>query len=197
MATAPAEQQMAPWGWGLVRRALTTTWWVWLFPAALVAALAAGSLQILDYVHVLSAILWTGADLFMGFVVGPVLRRLDPGSRMRVQSQLLPRTLFFFPVVAGTTTTAGWYLAQALGFLRPSSPLYWWMVAALVVVTFLTLQGLGVLLPTNLRIYGMMLSPQPDIERIRRTMSRYLYLVGFQGLLQLGIVFIMAHLVMG
>ena len=197
MDAASAKQQIAPRGWGLVWRALTTTWWVWLFPAALVVALATGALQILDYVHVLSAILWTGADLFMGFIVGPVLRRLDAASRLRVQSRLLPRTLLFFPVISGTTTAAGWYLAQALGFLEPSSPFYWWVVAALIVVAFLTVQGLGVLLPTNLRIYGMMLSPQPDTDRIRRMMSRYLYLVGFQGLLQLGIVFVMVHLVMG
>ncbi len=188
---------MAPWGWGLVRRALRATWWVWLFPAALTIAAVLRNLLFLDYVHVLSAVLWTGADLFMGFVVGPVLRRLDPGSRMRVQSQLLPRTLLFFPVMAGTTITSGWYVGQAIGLLRPSSPVDGWLVAALVVVVFLTVQGLAVLLPTNVRIYGMMLLPEPDIERIRRTMSRYLYLVGFQGLLQLGIVFIMAHLAMG
>lgn len=192
--TQPAAES---WGRELVRRALVYSWWIWLFPAALVVALTVHSLQLLDYVHVLSAILWTGADLIMGFVVGPVLRRIDPASRLRVQRELLPRTLLYFPVMAGTTTTAGWYLATRLGFMQPSSPLHAWFVAALIVVSFLTVQGLGVLLPTNLRVYGEMHRPQPDGDRIRRLMNRFFLLVGFQGLLQIGIVFIMMHFVMG
>ncbi len=52
-------------------------WWVLSFPVALVAALALDSLYLLNWVHVLSGVLWTGADLFMGFIVGPVLRSLE------------------------------------------------------------------------------------------------------------------------
>jgi hypothetical protein len=196
-AAALAGPEPAPWGRQLLARALRTTWWVWLFPLALAVALAVRSLLMLDYVHVLSAILWTGADLIMGFVIGPILRRLDPGTRLRVQRELLPRTLFYFPVMAGTTTTAGWYLAQTLGFMRPSSPFHGWFVAALALVAFMTVQGLGVLLPINLRVYGEMLRPRPDVERVRRLMGRYIFIVGFQGLLQIGIVFIMARFVMG
>lgn len=196
-ATALEQTQTVPWGREMVRKALTYTWWVWLMPAALVVALVLPSLRLLDYVHVLSAIMWTGADLLMGFVVGPVLRRLDPASRLRVQSELLPRTLFYFPVMAATTTTAGWFLAKAIGVMLPSSPLYWWFVGALVVVSFMGVQGLGVILPTNLRVYGEMQKPKPDLERVRRLMSRYIYLTGFQGLLQIGIVFIMVHFVLG
>ncbi len=37
------------------------TWWVLLFPAALALALAIQSLYLLNWVHVLSGVLWTGA----------------------------------------------------------------------------------------------------------------------------------------
>ena len=43
----------------------------------MVAAIALGNLWFLNFVHVSSSLLWTGVDLFMGFVLGPILRRVD------------------------------------------------------------------------------------------------------------------------
>jgi len=40
-----------------------------------------GNLWFLNFVHVLSSLLWTGVDLYMGFVLGPILRRLDLSRR--------------------------------------------------------------------------------------------------------------------
>lgn len=45
---------------------------------ALTYAMNFGTKTILDYVHVLTGGLWTGIDLFMGFVLGPVLGGLQP-----------------------------------------------------------------------------------------------------------------------
>ena len=42
--------------------------------AGLTAALVTGNLVLLDYVHVLTGGTWTGIDLFMGFILGYVLR---------------------------------------------------------------------------------------------------------------------------
>jgi hypothetical protein len=44
--------------------------------ALMIAAILADNFWFLDYVHVFSSLLWTGIDLFMGFVLGPILRRL-------------------------------------------------------------------------------------------------------------------------
>src|SRR3954471_3561152 len=81
------------------------TWWVLLFPGAMLVAMAVDSVYLLNWVHVLSGVLWTGADLFMGFIVGPVLRSLDVPSRTRVVAFLTPRTLLYFPAVAVTAGT--------------------------------------------------------------------------------------------
>src|SRR3954468_1780909 len=102
------------------------TWWVLLFPGAMLFAMAIDSTYLLNWVHVLSGVLWTGADLFMGFIVGPVLRSLDPPSRTRVIAYLTPRTLLYFPAVALTAGTAGWSLATRLGYNHPDSPLLFW-----------------------------------------------------------------------
>jgi hypothetical protein len=42
---------------------------------AMTAAILGSSLWLLDFVHVMTGALWTGIDLFMGFVIGPILRR--------------------------------------------------------------------------------------------------------------------------
>ncbi len=48
--------------------------WMALAFAIMAAVIVAENLWTLDFVHVMSGGLWTGIDLFMGFVVGPTLR---------------------------------------------------------------------------------------------------------------------------
>ena len=43
------------------------------------------------------------------------------------------------------------------------------------------IQGLGILLPTNLRIYFEMRKNKPDISRIQRLMRMYVKVVAIQG----------------
>ena len=49
--------------------------------AVMIAAINGDSIWFLNFIHVLAGILWTGIDLFMGLIVGPVLRRLDLRAR--------------------------------------------------------------------------------------------------------------------
>lgn len=172
------------------------TWWVLVLPFATLAALLLHSLYLLDYAHVLSGTLWTGADIFLGFILGPVLRRLGPEQRRAVIGYLVPRTLLYLPVVALTTATAGWFLASWLGFVAPASPDRAWIFGALAVTTVLAVLGLGILLPNNLRIYGEMRSGHPDTERMLRLSRSSMRIAALQGALQLAVILIMAHLVM-
>lgn len=173
------------------------TWWILLLPAALAAALLTGNFYLLDYSHVMSGALWTGADLFLGFVLAPVMRRLEPAQRRAVVQYLVPRTMLYMPVVAVTTGTAGWYLATRLGMLAPGSPDRPWVLAALAVLFVLTVVGLGVLLPNNIRIYREMRREQPDVARMFRLNQQNLWLSAVQGVFQVGIILIMARLAVG
>ena len=47
-------------------------------------------------------------------------------------------------------------------------PEFGWIVAALVIVTVLTIQSMGILLPTNLRVLFDIQKPEPDMARIGR-----------------------------
>jgi hypothetical protein len=45
--------------------------------AVMMAAILSPSLWFLNFVHVMTGALWTGIDLFMGFIIGPVLRHVS------------------------------------------------------------------------------------------------------------------------
>ncbi len=173
------------------------TWWILILPAVMIVALAAHNTFLLDYTHVLSGALWTGADLLLGFIIGPVMRRLDPLQRKAVITYLVPKTLLYMPIVALTTGTAGWFLSDWLGLLMPENPLRPWVFVALAMIFLMTVLGLGILLPNNLRIYRELQRPQPDIERISRINRTNLALSGIQGAFQVLIILVMAHLAVG
>jgi hypothetical protein len=171
--------------------------WMALVFAIVAAAVTAGNLWLLNFVHVLAGGLWTGIDLFMGFVVGPILRAAPFEARRAVITRLTPKTLFIMPTLSITTGTSGWFLAKQIGFLGVDYPQFWWVAAALAVVTILTIQGLGYLLPTNLRVYFELRKDKPDGVKISALMSRYFYVVAFQGALQVAIIVVMARFATG
>ncbi len=171
--------------------------WVALAIAAMIAVIQSDDLWALNFVHVIAGVLWTGIYLFMGLVLGPVLRRLDIGARRALVSRLMPRTLFLMPTLAIVTSTAGWYLAVARGYTELPYPAQYWVVAALIIVAVLTVQGLGFLLPTNLRMLLELRKPAPDMARIGRWMRLYIWVIASQAVLQVTIIVIMARFATG
>ena len=163
----------------------------------MIAAILGDSVWFLNFVHVMTGSLWTGIDLFMGFVVGPVLRRVSPETRKAVMGGIIPRTLILMPVLSTITSTAGWFLAVRLGFLDLAYPQFWWVIAALGIVTVLTVQGLGYLLPVNLRLYFEMQKREPDGPKIARWMKTYVRVVAVQGTMQVAIIVVMARFATG
>lgn len=185
---------------GLPRRSLIRWHYLWYAGAALlvmVVAIVWGNNWFLDWVHVMAGVLWTGIDLFMGFVIGPILRRVDVHVRKEILTRLTPVTLFLLPTLSIITSTAGWFLAVRLGYTGMPWPEIGWIVAALVLVTLMTIQGLGYLLPTSFRVCLELQKPEPDGARIGRMMSRFYSVVASQGLMQVAIIVVMARLATG
>jgi hypothetical protein len=171
--------------------------WVALALAVMVGVIVAGDAWALNFLHVLCGVLWTGIDLFMGFVVGPVMRRLPPPARRAMVLRLMPKMLFLLPTLSIITGTTGWYHAKMIGLLDLPWPQFGWVVAALAIVAVLTVQGIGVLLPTNLMVYFEMRRETPNGARIGRLMRRFVYSVALQGVLQVAIIAVMARFVTG
>jgi hypothetical protein len=165
--------------------------------AVMVGAILSRDRWFLDFVHVFTAVLWTGIDLFMGFVVGPILRRMPPPARAAFITRLAPRTLFLMPTLAIVGGTSGWFLAEQLGYFDLHLPQLWWVIAAVAILVVLTVQGLGILLPTNLRVYLELRKPAPDTARIARLMRFYVFVVASQGVMQIAMIVIMARFATG
>jgi hypothetical protein len=171
--------------------------WVGLALMVMAAVIAWNQLWALNFLHVMAGVLWTGIDLFMGFVIGPVMRASPLPARRAIALRLMPKMLFLMPTLAAITGTAGYVLASRMGFLDVGYPEFWWVAAALSIVTLLTVQGIFLLLPANLLVYFELRKAQPDGARIAQLMRFYVYGVGFQGVMQIAIIVVMARFATG
>jgi hypothetical protein len=64
-------------------------------------------------------------------------------------------------------------------------------------VVLMTIQGMGYLLPTNLRVCIQLRRPDPDLAKISRMMRNFFFAVGMQGTMQVLTIVIMARFVTG
>lgn len=207
----------------------------------------AGTITQHTFVHVMIGVLWTGIDIFMGTVVGPVIGGLDEQSASQFFQRFTPKSAFLLPTIANVAIFSGITLAIRTGLLpTPSAWLalftlinvpgalllvgwqfgawrdWRWLtpfvlavvgssvwvavtigglqmpipaiLAALVIVTVLNLQGFGLILPGELRVYLEMNSADPDPGLIQRIGQRNAKLAGVQGTFQVLIIFVMVYL---
>jgi hypothetical protein len=173
------------------------SWYAGAAIAVMVAAILQGNLWFLNFIHVFSALLWTGIDLFMGFVLGPILRQVDISVRREIVRRLTPRTLFLMPTISIVAGTTGWFLAVDLGYTALPWPQFGWVVAALVLVTLMTIQGLGFLTPVNVLVCLELQNSKPDLQKVSAWMRWYFYAVALQGSMQLAIIVVMTRFRMG
>ena len=165
--------------------------------AVMTIAIASHDHWFLNFVHVICGVLWTGIDLFMGFVIGPILRKVGMSVRREIIVRLVPRTLFLMPTLSIITGTTGWFLAADVGLLDVPWPQFGWVVAALALVVLMTIQGIGYLLPTNLRVCIQLRRPDPDFAKVSRMMRNFFFAVAVQGTMQVVTIVIMARFVTG
>lgn len=76
----------------------------------------------------MAGVLWTGIDVFIGAVLGPVIGGLDEEESAAVFRRLTPKTAFLLPSLATLAIASGIALALRLGYLTqplefgPSNP---------------------------------------------------------------------------
>jgi hypothetical protein len=148
----------------------------------------------LDFLHVFFGGLWTGADLFAGFLIGPIVRRLDPPVRRAFMQRYMPRMMVLMPTLAIVTLVAGWQLARHTGLLTEEYPRHWWLVSSFAIVGVMATINFGLLLPANLQVLSELRKEVPNGELIARLMARYTKLAAIIGCLQLGTIVIMSRL---
>jgi len=164
---------------------------------ALIAAIVSNKLWALDFFHVVGGALWTGVDLFLGLIIGPILRRMTIQARVEFSSRLMPKMVLLMPTLVIVTLAAGFQLARLLGTLDPSNPLHAWVVASFIVVGVLTVIAIGVLEPANLAVLFELRKPRPNGELIGRLMRRFVMTAGIIGAAQVATLVIMTKLASG
>jgi len=163
----------------------------------LIVAIAANKLWPLMFLHVTGGAAWTIIDLFLGFVLGPILGRLSIPARIELVTKLMPKMLIIMPTVVTVALAAGWQLGNKLGFVMSQSPNHGWVVASFIVVGVMAIVALGLLEPANIAVLVELKKPQPRPEVIERLMKRFIYSAGITGAMQVATLVIMTRLASG
>jgi hypothetical protein len=160
----------------------------------MVVAIATNSLWALDFYHVVGGGLWTGIDLFLGLVLGPIIGSMSIPARVELTSRLMPKLLLIMPTLVTMTLGAGFQLARKLGNLSASYPNHGWLVASYIVVGVMATIALGLLEPANIAVLFELRKPEPNGARIGRLMKVFIYTSGITGLMQIATLVIMTKL---
>jgi hypothetical protein len=163
----------------------------------LIVGIAVNKLWPLMFLHVVGGASWTIIDLFLGFVLGPIIGRLPIPARVEFTTRLMPKMVLIMPTVVTVTLAAGWQLATKLGNTQTSYPLHGWIVASYIVVGIMAVIALGLLEPANVAVLVEMKKPQPNPEVIERLMKRFIYTAGATGTMQVATFVIMTKLATG
>jgi hypothetical protein len=160
----------------------------------LIVSIAANWRWALMFYHVAGGGLWTGIDLFVGFVVGPILGRLSIPARAEFSSKFMPMMVLIMPTLVLMTLASGFQIAVVLGNLDPASVNHAWLVASFIVVGVMATIALGVLEPANIAVLFEMNKPRPNGEVIARLMRRFVYAAGITGAMQVATLLIMTRI---
>jgi hypothetical protein len=160
----------------------------------LVVSIATNRLWGIDFFHIVGGGMWTALDLFLGFVIGPILGRLPIAARIEFTTRFMPKMLLIMPTLVVCTLAAGWQLARHLGYLLSSNPHHGWVVASFIVVAIMAVIALGLLEPANVAVLFELKKPQPNGEVIARLMRRFIFTAGITGAMQVATLVIMTRI---
>jgi hypothetical protein len=138
--------------------------------------------------------MWTAIDLFLGFVLGPILGTMSIPSRIELTKRLMPKMVVLMPTLVIMTLAGGFQLARHQGFILSSDKHHGWIVASMIIVGALAVVAIGILEPANIAVLFELRKPNPNGERIGKLMKRFLYTAGITGVLQAGILVIMTRI---
>jgi hypothetical protein len=160
----------------------------------LIVAIAANKLWPLEFLHVTGGAAWTIIDLFLGFVLGPIMGAMSIPARVEFTTKLMPKMLLIMPTVVTLTLAAGWQLGNKLGTVSTSYAHHSWVVASFIVVGVMSVLALGLLEPANIAVLVELKKPRPNPAVIQQLMKRFIYCAGILGAMQVATLVIMTKL---
>ncbi|HVB01610.1 MAG TPA: hypothetical protein VNE42_10170 [Acidimicrobiales bacterium] len=160
----------------------------------LIVAIASNSFWALDFFHVVSGGLWTGIDLFVGFIIGPILGRLSIPARAEFSARFMPKMVIVMPTLVIMTLASGWQVARRQHTILTSYSHHGWVVASMIVVGVMAVIAIGLLEPANLAVLFEMDKPHPNGQLIEKLMKRFIYTAGITGAMQVATLVIMTKI---
>lgn len=158
---------------------------------AAVAVSGMASVPLLNLVHVVTGVIWIGASVYLGVVLGPSLLSLDPEVRGRVNAAIIPKSVLLFAGVGIASLLTGPMLAVEQGRWSLSSPS---ILAALVLGVALLLVALY-LVVVQAGTYGELTGEgPPDPDRMAALGAKIGRASPVMVVLQLAIVLVMAYI---
>jgi len=103
----------------------------------LLIATTFGTVQQHTFAHVMAGVLWTGIDLFMAVVLGPVIGGMSVDARVDLLERYTPKMAFLMPMLALVTIAGGITLALRLGIFPNADPWLALLTAATLVPALL------------------------------------------------------------
>jgi hypothetical protein len=161
---------------------------------AIVVFIAIDKLFPLVFLHVSFGAAWTIIDLFLGFVLGPIMGAMPPRARIQFITRLMPKMVVIMPIVVSITLAIGWQLASHMGTVLTSYPHHSWIVASFIVVGVMAVLALGLLEPANIAVLIELKKRRPRPEVIERLMKRFMYCAGVLGAMQVATLVIMTRI---
>ena len=132
----------------------------------LIVAVATNRLWALDFFHVVGGACWTAIDLFLGFVIGPIIGKMSIPARMEFSKKFMPKMVLLMPTLVIATLAGGFQLARHEGFILSSDKHHPWVVASMIVVGVLAVVALGFLEPANIGVLFELKKEHPNGEVI-------------------------------
>jgi hypothetical protein len=167
---------------------------VGLIVVFLIVSIAGNWKWALDFYHVVGGGIWTALDLFLGFVLGPIMGRLSIPARIELTSRLMPKLVLIIPTLVTMTLASGFQLARLNGMLSTSYGRHGWVVASFAVVGVMAVVAIGLLEPANIAVLFELRKPQPNGAVIEKLMRRFIYTAGITGAMQVATLIIMTRL---
>jgi hypothetical protein len=160
----------------------------------MIVAIAGNWLWAIEFFHVVGGGAWTTLDLFLGFVLGPIIGRMSIPARIEFSARFMPKLVLLIPTLVTMTLGSGFQLAHNLGYLDSSYPRHGWVVASFIVVGIMAVVAIGYLEPANIAVLFELRKPEPDGALIAKLMKRFLYTAGITGAMQVATLVIMTRL---
>jgi hypothetical protein len=161
---------------------------------ALIVVIAVNKFFWIEFFHLAGGAAWTIIDLFLGFVLGPIMGAMSVPARIQFTTRLMPKMLLIMPTVVTVTLAAGWQLGNKLGTVQSSYYHHGWVVASFIVVGVMAVIALGLLEPANVAVLVELKKKRPNPAVIEKLMKRFMYSAGILGAMQIATLVIMTKL---